>query len=152
MSKHWLQKTVWCKLKLSFKLNLCTYRCVCCQCNASCGRGVRLRQVVCAGLEAGVFKEWPDSRCEQAHRPESISPCFQRPCSKWFTTAWSQVIVSPDPLTCTRSDRISIACLQSMCWWFFDLIISNHSKFLKYTKKYFILFYVNMQWQFFVIF
>lgn len=60
------------------------------QCNASCGRGVRLRQVVCAGLEGGVFKEFPDSSCEQEHRPESSSPCFQRPCSKWFTTAWSQ--------------------------------------------------------------
>lgn len=60
------------------------------QCNASCGRGVRLRQVVCAGLEGGVFKEWPDSSCDQEHRPESRSPCFQRPCSKWFTTAWSQ--------------------------------------------------------------
>uniref|UniRef100_A0A8C6ST36 Si:ch211-267e7.3 n=1 Tax=Neogobius melanostomus TaxID=47308 RepID=A0A8C6ST36_9GOBI len=60
------------------------------QCNASCGRGVRLRQVVCAGLEGGLFKEWPNSSCEQEHRPEIISPCFQRPCSKWFTTAWSQ--------------------------------------------------------------
>lgn len=60
------------------------------QCNASCGRGIRLRQVVCAGLEGGVFKEFPDSSCDQVHRPENISPCFQRPCSKWFTTTWSQ--------------------------------------------------------------
>lgn len=62
-----------------------------CQCNATCGRGVRQRQVVCAGLEGGVFKEFPDSSCDQTNKPETSSSCFQRPCSKWFTTSWSQV-------------------------------------------------------------
>lgn len=62
-----------------------------CQCNATCGRGVRWRQVVCAGLEDGVFKEFPDSSCDQINKPETSSSCFQRPCSKWFTTSWSQV-------------------------------------------------------------
>lgn len=61
------------------------------QCNATCGRGARQRQVVCAGLEGGVFKEFPDSSCDQTHKPETSSSCFQRPCSKWFTTSWSQV-------------------------------------------------------------
>uniref|UniRef100_A0A4W6G7B5 Si:ch211-267e7.3 n=1 Tax=Lates calcarifer TaxID=8187 RepID=A0A4W6G7B5_LATCA len=60
------------------------------QCNATCGRGVRWRQVVCAGLEDGVFKEFPDSSCDQINKPETSSSCFQRPCSKWFTTSWSQ--------------------------------------------------------------
>uniref|UniRef100_A0A3B4GTJ2 ADAMTS-like protein 2 n=1 Tax=Pundamilia nyererei TaxID=303518 RepID=A0A3B4GTJ2_9CICH len=61
------------------------------QCNATCGRGVRQRQVVCAGLEGGVFKEFPDSSCNQTNKPQMSSSCFQRPCSKWFTTSWSQV-------------------------------------------------------------
>ncbi|XP_058498964.1 ADAMTS-like protein 2 isoform X2 [Solea solea] len=60
------------------------------QCNASCGRGARQRQVVCAGLEGGVFKEFPDSSCDLNNKPETSSSCFQRPCSKWFTTSWSQ--------------------------------------------------------------
>lgn len=61
------------------------------QCNATCGRGVRQRQVVCAGLEGGVFKEFPDSSCNQTNKPQMSSSCFRRPCSKWFTTSWSQV-------------------------------------------------------------
>ncbi|TRY56837.1 hypothetical protein DNTS_004106, partial [Danionella cerebrum] len=60
------------------------------QCNATCGRGVRQRQVVCAGLEAGVFKEFPESMCDGTIRPADSSACFERPCSKWFTTSWSQ--------------------------------------------------------------
>lgn len=61
------------------------------QCNATCGRGLRQRQVVCAGLDGGVFKEFPDSSCGRSNKPETSSSCFQRPCSKWFTTSWSQV-------------------------------------------------------------
>lgn len=65
------------------------------QCNATCGRGVRHRQVVCVGLEGGVFKEFPGSSCTHTNQPESSSSCFQRPCSKWFTTSWSQVSRPP---------------------------------------------------------
>ncbi|GLD61832.1 ADAMTS-like protein 2, partial [Lates japonicus] len=46
------------------------------QCSATCGRGVRWRQVVCAGLEDGVFKEFPDSSCDQINKPETSSSCF----------------------------------------------------------------------------
>ncbi|XP_062338182.1 ADAMTS-like protein 2 isoform X2 [Osmerus eperlanus] len=60
------------------------------QCNATCGRGVRVRQVVCAGLEEGVFKGYPEQSCDSSPRPQDSSACFQRPCSKWFTTSWSQ--------------------------------------------------------------
>ncbi|MFT7808279.1 ADAMTS-like protein 2 isoform X2 [Arapaima gigas] len=60
------------------------------QCNATCGRGVKTRQVVCSGLENGVFKEFPQHICDSALRPEEMAACFERPCSKWFTTAWSQ--------------------------------------------------------------
>ncbi|XP_024124771.1 ADAMTS-like protein 2 isoform X2 [Oryzias melastigma] len=60
------------------------------QCDVTCGRGMRQRQVVCAGLEKGVFKEFLDSSCDHNKKPENTSSCFQRPCSKWFSTSWSQ--------------------------------------------------------------
>ncbi|XP_001374286.2 LOW QUALITY PROTEIN: uncharacterized protein LOC100022437 [Monodelphis domestica] len=60
------------------------------QCNASCGRGVKVRRVLCAGLENGVYREYPEGHCDISQKPEVQAPCFKRPCSIWFTTAWSQ--------------------------------------------------------------
>ncbi|KFZ68421.1 ADAMTS-like 2, partial [Podiceps cristatus] len=60
------------------------------QCNASCGRGVKTRVVLCAGLENGVYREYPEKRCEASQKPEEQAACFRRPCSTWFTTSWSQ--------------------------------------------------------------
>ncbi|NWV32482.1 ATL2 protein, partial [Grantiella picta] len=60
------------------------------QCDASCGRGVKSRVVLCAGLENGVYREYPDKRCEASPKPEEQAACFRRPCSTWFTTSWSQ--------------------------------------------------------------
>ncbi|XP_072494284.1 ADAMTS-like protein 2 [Notamacropus eugenii] len=60
------------------------------QCNASCGRGVKIRRVLCAGLENGVYHEYPERHCDVSQKPEVQAPCFKRPCSIWFTTAWSQ--------------------------------------------------------------
>uniref|UniRef100_H2ZWM1 Si:ch211-267e7.3 n=1 Tax=Latimeria chalumnae TaxID=7897 RepID=H2ZWM1_LATCH len=60
------------------------------QCNATCGRGVKIRQVLCAGLENGMYKEYPESRCKLSPKSEEQTACFERPCSKWFTTSWSQ--------------------------------------------------------------
>lgn len=88
------------------------------QCNASCGRGVRLRQVVCAGLESGVFKEFPDSSCDHNNRPESSSPCFQRPCSKWFTTAWSQ---------CSKTCGSGVQVREVKCYQGDELVTRGHS-------------------------
>ncbi|XP_063742587.1 ADAMTS-like protein 2 [Eleginops maclovinus] len=88
------------------------------QCNATCGRGVRQRQVVCAGLEAGVFKESPDSSCEQSSRPESSSSCFQRPCSKWFTTSWSQ---------CSKTCGSGVQVREVKCYQGEELVTRGHS-------------------------
>uniref|UniRef100_A0A3B3ZPJ7 PLAC domain-containing protein n=1 Tax=Periophthalmus magnuspinnatus TaxID=409849 RepID=A0A3B3ZPJ7_9GOBI len=88
------------------------------QCNASCGRGVRLRQVVCAGLEAGVFKEFPESSCDPEHRPDSSSPCFQRPCSKWFTTTWSQ---------CSKTCGSGVQVREVKCYQGDELVTRGHS-------------------------
>ncbi|NXN75157.1 ATL2 protein, partial [Himantopus himantopus] len=60
------------------------------QCDASCGRGMKTRVVLCAGLENGVYREYPEKRCEASQKPEEQAACFRRPCSTWFTTSWSQ--------------------------------------------------------------
>ncbi|NWR29506.1 ATL2 protein, partial [Tachuris rubrigastra] len=60
------------------------------QCDASCGRGVKTRLVLCAGLENGVYREYPEKHCEASQKPEEQAACFRRPCSTWFTTSWSQ--------------------------------------------------------------
>ncbi|NXJ10996.1 ATL2 protein, partial [Odontophorus gujanensis] len=60
------------------------------QCDASCGRGTKTRVILCAGLENGVYREYPEKRCEAAQKPEERAACFMRPCSTWFTTSWSQ--------------------------------------------------------------
>ncbi|XP_053549090.1 ADAMTS-like protein 2 [Bombina bombina] len=60
------------------------------QCNATCGRGEKTRHVLCAGLENGLYREYRDYMCDLSRKPEQRTSCFQRPCSAWFTTAWSQ--------------------------------------------------------------
>uniref|UniRef100_A0A8C6ZMH5 ADAMTS-like protein 2 n=1 Tax=Nothoprocta perdicaria TaxID=30464 RepID=A0A8C6ZMH5_NOTPE len=60
------------------------------QCDATCGRGMKTRIVLCAGLENGVYREYPEKRCEASQKPEEQVACFRRPCSTWFTTSWSQ--------------------------------------------------------------
>uniref|UniRef100_A0A4W6G6F7 Si:ch211-267e7.3 n=1 Tax=Lates calcarifer TaxID=8187 RepID=A0A4W6G6F7_LATCA len=88
------------------------------QCNATCGRGVRWRQVVCAGLEDGVFKEFPDSSCDQINKPETSSSCFQRPCSKWFTTSWSQ---------CSKTCGSGVQVREVKCYQGEELVTRGHS-------------------------
>ncbi|CAJ1087342.1 ADAMTS-like protein 2 [Xyrichtys novacula] len=88
------------------------------QCNATCGRGMRQRQVVCAGLDGGVFKEFPDSSCDQSNKPESSSSCFQRPCSKWFTTSWSK---------CSKTCGSGVQVREVKCYQGEELVTRGHS-------------------------
>ncbi|CAI5692242.1 ADAMTS-like protein 2 isoform X2 [Oreochromis niloticus] len=88
------------------------------QCNATCGRGVRQRQVVCAGLEGGVFKEFPDSSCNQTNKPQMSSSCFRRPCSKWFTTSWSQ---------CSKTCGRGVQVREVKCYQGEELVTRGHS-------------------------
>ncbi|XP_062873362.1 ADAMTS-like protein 2 [Trichomycterus rosablanca] len=86
------------------------------QCNATCGRGVKSRQVTCAGLEGGVFKEFPDHVCSRSSKPEESATCFERPCSKWFTTSWSQCSktcgsgLKVREVKCYQGDEIGQSC------------------------------------------
>uniref|UniRef100_A0A8B9TQW2 Uncharacterized protein n=1 Tax=Anas platyrhynchos TaxID=8839 RepID=A0A8B9TQW2_ANAPL len=47
------------------------------QCDASCGRGMKTRVVLCAGLENGVYREYPEKRCEASQKPEEHCCLFQ---------------------------------------------------------------------------
>uniref|UniRef100_A0A452I5L1 PLAC domain-containing protein n=1 Tax=Gopherus agassizii TaxID=38772 RepID=A0A452I5L1_9SAUR len=60
------------------------------QCDANCGWGVKTRSVLCAGLENGMYREYPEKHCNASQKPEVQAACFKRPCSTWFTTSWSQ--------------------------------------------------------------
>ncbi|XP_062973184.1 ADAMTS-like protein 2 [Elgaria multicarinata webbii] len=60
------------------------------QCNATCGRGVKMRTVLCVGLENGLYREYSEKRCNAFPKPEVQASCFKRPCSTWFSTSWSQ--------------------------------------------------------------
>uniref|UniRef100_A0A8C9QWM2 ADAMTS like 2 n=1 Tax=Scleropages formosus TaxID=113540 RepID=A0A8C9QWM2_SCLFO len=60
------------------------------RCNTTCGRGVRHRVVLCAGITGGKFRTREDSDCIPQERPADESTCFERPCFKWYTTPWSE--------------------------------------------------------------
>uniref|UniRef100_A0A672T1G4 ADAMTS-like protein 2 n=1 Tax=Sinocyclocheilus grahami TaxID=75366 RepID=A0A672T1G4_SINGR len=77
------------------------------QCNATCGRGVKTRQVVCAGLEGGVFKEYPERMCDRSLKSVDSAACFERPCSKWFTTSWSK---------CSKTCGIGVRVREVKCY------------------------------------
>ncbi|XP_043935246.1 ADAMTS-like protein 2 [Protopterus annectens] len=86
------------------------------QCNATCGRGVKSRQVLCAGLENGIYKEYLKTQCDLSQKPEEQADCFERPCSKWFTTSWSQCSktcgngVKVREVKCYQGDELGSGC------------------------------------------
>lgn len=59
------------------------------QCNATCGEGVRRREVGCRGPGATPVQ---DDYCEPASQPPSQRLCKQTPCHfLWITGEWSEV-------------------------------------------------------------
>ncbi|XP_039770285.1 ADAMTS-like protein 2 [Ornithorhynchus anatinus] len=76
-------------------------------CNASCGRGMKARSVLCAGLENGVYREYPEAHCEASPKPELQAACFKRPCSTWLTTAWSQ---------CSKTCGVGVRMREVKCY------------------------------------
>lgn len=66
------------------------------QCNTTCGRGVKRRVVLCAGISAGKFQVFDEEACGGgSSKPEGETTCFERPCFKWYTTPWSEVSSAP---------------------------------------------------------
>ncbi|KAM6965405.1 ADAMTS-like protein 2 [Aplochiton taeniatus] len=89
------------------------------RCNTTCGRGVKQRIVLCAGITGGKFQTFDDEDCGGSERPEEESTCFERPCFKWFTTPWSEMklvvlFVSLLWLACSQAAGSSPASLMDI--------------------------------------
>uniref|UniRef100_A0A3Q4HAQ4 ADAMTS-like 2 n=1 Tax=Neolamprologus brichardi TaxID=32507 RepID=A0A3Q4HAQ4_NEOBR len=72
-------------------------------CNTTCGRGVKRRIVQCVGISGGKFQIFDEEACVGNEKPEEENTCFERPCFKWYTTPWSEVIISLRSLNSTTT-------------------------------------------------
>lgn len=61
------------------------------QCNATCGRGLKKRTVLCLEIVSGKIKTRPPATCDATKKEAEEATCFERPCFKWYTTPWSEV-------------------------------------------------------------
>ncbi|XP_065818641.1 LOW QUALITY PROTEIN: ADAMTS-like protein 2 [Labrus bergylta] len=77
------------------------------RCNTTCGRGVKRRIVLCAGISAGKFQSFDDEACGVAEKPEEENTCFERPCFKWYTTPWSE---------CTKTCGVGVRMRDVKCY------------------------------------
>ncbi|RVE68901.1 hypothetical protein OJAV_G00096020 [Oryzias javanicus] len=77
------------------------------RCNTTCGRGVKRRVVLCAGITAGKFKVFDEEACGHKDKPEEENTCFERPCFKWYTTPWSE---------CTKTCGVGVRMRDVKCY------------------------------------
>uniref|UniRef100_A0AAY4DYH8 PLAC domain-containing protein n=1 Tax=Denticeps clupeoides TaxID=299321 RepID=A0AAY4DYH8_9TELE len=77
------------------------------RCNTTCGRGVKRRSVLCAGITGGKFQINDDEECDANIRPSDESTCFERPCFKWYTTPWSG---------CTKTCGVGVRMRDVKCY------------------------------------
>ncbi|XP_067084292.1 ADAMTS-like protein 2 [Osmerus mordax] len=77
------------------------------RCNTTCGRGVKQRIVLCAGISGGKFKTFDEEECGAGERPEEENTCFERPCFKWYTTPWSE---------CTKTCGVGVRMRDVKCY------------------------------------
>ncbi|XP_074526577.1 ADAMTS-like protein 2 [Halichoeres trimaculatus] len=77
------------------------------RCNTTCGRGVKRRIVLCAGISAAKFQIYDDEVCGVGEKPEEENTCFERPCFKWYTTPWSE---------CTKTCGVGVRMRDVKCY------------------------------------
>uniref|UniRef100_A0A8C4F1S5 ADAMTS-like 2 n=1 Tax=Dicentrarchus labrax TaxID=13489 RepID=A0A8C4F1S5_DICLA len=77
------------------------------RCNTTCGRGVKRRTVLCAGISGGKFQIFDDEGCGSNEKPEEENTCFERPCFKWYTTPWSE---------CTKTCGVGVRMRDVKCY------------------------------------
>ena len=65
----------------------CDSTVVCLQCSATCGNGVRVREVSCKRGDNTVHKR----QCLRQGQPKKKARCNLGPCPVWYTRSWSQV-------------------------------------------------------------
>ncbi|MED6290192.1 ADAMTS-like protein 2, partial [Characodon lateralis] len=77
------------------------------RCNTTCGRGVKRRIVLCAGVSGGKFQNFDEEACGGSEKPEDEATCFERPCFKWYTTPWSE---------CTKTCGVGVRMRDVKCY------------------------------------
>uniref|UniRef100_UPI003AB03A30 ADAMTS-like protein 2 n=1 Tax=Centroberyx gerrardi TaxID=166262 RepID=UPI003AB03A30 len=77
------------------------------RCNTTCGRGVKRRMVLCAGIAGGKIQILDEEPCGGSEKPEEENTCFERPCFKWYTTPWSE---------CTKTCGVGVRMRDVKCY------------------------------------
>ncbi|KAG7264153.1 hypothetical protein CRUP_001664, partial [Coryphaenoides rupestris] len=83
------------------------------RCNTTCGRGVKRRVVLCAGITGGKFQMFEDEACSDGEKPGEEDTCFERPCFKWYTTPWSE---------CTKTCGVGVRMRDVKCYQARELV------------------------------
>ncbi|XP_039220082.1 ADAMTS-like protein 2 isoform X2 [Crotalus tigris] len=83
------------------------------RCNATCGRGVKKRTVLCLEIVSGKIKTRPPTACDTTKKEAEEATCFERPCFKWYTTPWSE---------CTKTCGIGLRMRDVKCYQGEDLV------------------------------
>ncbi|XP_077993473.1 A disintegrin and metalloproteinase with thrombospondin motifs 18-like [Glandiceps talaboti] len=64
------------------------------ECSASCGRGVKTRNITCTSVSArGSKRKVPESFCKYESKPRGQQNCMTEECvvkTQWFVSAWSE--------------------------------------------------------------
>ncbi|XP_025832890.1 protein madd-4 isoform X3 [Agrilus planipennis] len=64
------------------------------ECSASCGGGIRTRQIYCVEETNNTKIKVDEEKCSSARKPKFQEPCNQVDCPKWHTSPWSGCSVS----------------------------------------------------------